>query len=82
MVVDSHVFEEKTFYRAHAMSDYYLRLRSKDMMLNSGQVDYRVVKILEVTKLAGADRPEQESIKFEIKPKIGIQILPFVRVKV
>jgi flagellar protein FlaH len=82
LVVDSHVFEGKTLYRAHAMSDYYLRLRSKDMMLETGQVDDRIIKILEVTKLAGADRPTQESINFEIKPKVGIQILPFVRVRV
>lgn len=82
LVLDSHVFEGKTLYRAHAMSDYYLRLKSKDMMLETGQIDDRAIKILEVTKLAGADRPVQESIKFEIKPKVGIQILPFVKVKV
>ena len=82
LVVDSHVFEEKTLYRAHATSDYYLRLRSKDMLLETGQVDARVVKLLEVTKLAGADRPAHESIKFEIKPQVGIQILPFVKVKI
>jgi len=82
LVVDTHVFEGKTLYRAHAMSDYYLRLKSKDMMLETGQVDARVIKILEVTKLAGADRPAHESINFEIKPKVGIQILPLVRVRV
>jgi flagellar protein FlaH len=82
LVVDSHVLEGKTLYRAHAMSDYYLRLKSKDMMLETGQVDDRVVKILEVSKLAGADRPIPESIKFEIKPKVGIQILPFVKVRI
>jgi flagellar protein FlaH len=82
LALDTHVFEGKTLYRANAMSDYYLRLRSKDMMIGQGQVDDRVIKILEVTKLAGADRPAQESIKFEIKPKVGIQILPFVKVKI
>lgn len=82
LVLDSHVLEGKTLYRAHAMSDYYLRLKSKDMMLETGQVDERVIKILEVTKLAGADRPAPENINFEIKPKVGIQFLPFVRVRV
>ena len=80
--MDTHVFEEKTLPRACAMSDYYLRLRSKDMVLGTGQVDTREVKILEVTKLGGAERPTQEGIKFEIKPRVGIQILPFVRVRV
>jgi archaellum biogenesis ATPase FlaH len=82
LVLDSHVIEEKTFSRVHAMSDYYLKLRSKDMILETGQVDTRMIKVLEVSKLAGAERHDQESIKFEIKPNVGIQILPFVKIKV
>ena len=54
----------------------------KDMMLDTGQVDTRKIKILEVTKLRGAERHSGEEIKFEIKPSIGIQILPFVKVKI
>jgi archaellum biogenesis ATPase FlaH len=82
LALNTHVLEGKLFSRVHAMSDYYLRLRSRDMMLESGQVDTRVIKLLEVTKLAGAERQEPEDIKFEIKPNVGIQILPFVKVKV
>ena len=82
LVMDTHVFEGKTLYRAYAMSDYYLRLRSNDMMLDTGQVDTRVIKILEVTKLGGAERHSGEGIKFEIKPRVGVQILPFVKVKI
>ena len=82
LALDAHVLEEKILFRVNAMSDYYLRLRSRDMMLETGQVDTRMIKILEVTKMAGADRHEQEAIKFEIKPKVGIQILPFVKIKV
>ena len=51
-------------------------------LLESGQVDTRVIKILEVTKACGVERQAQGGIKFEIKPKVGIQILPFVTVKV
>ncbi len=82
LALDTHVFESKTLLRAYAMSDYYLRLRSHDMMLDTGQVDTRVIKSLEVTKMAGAERWGQERIKFEIKPRVGIQILPFVQIKV
>lgn len=82
LALDTHVFERKALFRAYAMSDYYLRLRSHDVMLDTGQVDTRVIKALEVTKLAGAERWGQEGIKFEIKPKVGIQLLPFVQVKV
>ncbi len=82
LALDTHVFESKTLFRAYAMSDYYLRLRSHDVMLDTGQIDTRVIKALEVTKLAGAERWGQEGIKFEIKPKVGIQLLPFVQIKV
>ncbi len=82
LALDTHVLEGKMLFRVHAMSDYYLKLRSRDMMLETGQVDTRMVKILEVIKLAGADRHDQEAIQFEIKPKVGIQILPFVKIKV
>ena len=64
------------------MSDYYLKLRSQDVILASGQIDTRVIKMLEVSKLAGAERGGQEGIKFEIKPRVGIHILPFMQIKV
>jgi flagellar protein FlaH len=82
LVVDTHILEGKILNRAHEMSDYYLRLRSQDAMLQPGQVDTRVIKMLEVTKLGGADRRGQAGIKFEIKPRVGIQILPMVSVRV
>jgi archaellum biogenesis ATPase FlaH len=82
LVLDTHVFENKTLLRAYAMSDYYIRLRSHDSMLDTGQIDTRVIKTLEVTKLGGAERWGQENIKFEIKPNVGIQLLPFVQIKV
>lgn len=82
LVLDTHVFESKALVRAYALSDYYLRLRSQDMVLGAGQIDTRLIKVLEVTKLGGAERWGQEGIKFEIKPRVGIQILPFVQIKV
>ena len=82
LALDTHVFERKMLLRVQAMSDYYLRLRSHDMMIATGQVDTRQIKMLEVTKLAGAERRDAEPIKFEIKPGVGIQILPFVKIKI
>ncbi len=82
LVVDTHAFDSKTLTCAYAISDYCLKLRSRDVMLEAGQVDTRAIKILEVTKLHGAECPGQGGIKFEIKPKVGIQILTFVTVKV
>jgi flagellar protein FlaH len=82
LTLDTHIFEVATLSRVHAMSDYYLKLRSSDVMLASGQVDTRNIKVLEVTKLGGAERRAQEDLKFEIKPRVGIQILPLLRVKI
>ena len=82
LAVDSSVFEKKTLLRAYSMSDYYLKLRSNDAILDRGQVDTRIIKIMEVTKISGAERWGGEGMKFEIKAGVGIQILPFVRIKV
>ncbi len=82
LVLDTHVFEADALGRAYAVSDYYLRLRSHSPFLENGQIDPRVIKKLEVTKLAGARRYGDEGFKFEIKPNVGIQILPFVKVRV
>ena len=82
LAVGTHVFEEKTLSRAFAVSDYYLKLRSQDMVLASGHLDMRIVKSLEVTKKAGAERHSQTALRFEIRPGVGIQILPFVLVKI
>jgi flagellar protein FlaH len=82
MAIDSSAFEKKTLYRAFTMSDYYLKLQTNDPILDTGKIDTRIIKILEVTRLAGADRWGQAGIKFEIKSGVGIQILPFRRIRV
>jgi flagellar protein FlaH len=82
LTLDAHIFEPKTQVRAYSMSDYYLRLRSPDMLLETGQIDTRAIKTMEVSKLGGAERLGQEILRFEIKPKIGIQLLPFVKIRV
>ena len=39
-------------------------------------------RMLEALKLRGVERQAGEPIKFEIRPEVGIQILPFVKVKI
>jgi archaellum biogenesis ATPase FlaH len=82
LTTETHAFESKSLLRAYAMSDYYLKLRSQDAILEAGKLDVRVIKVLDVTKLCGAERWHEESMRFEIKPGVGIQILPFQRIKV
>jgi archaellum biogenesis ATPase FlaH len=82
LALGTHVFEDKTLSRAYSISDYYLKLKSQDTVLAGGHLDMRIIKSLEVTKKAGAERPSQMSVKFEIKPGVGIQILPFIQIKI
>ncbi len=82
MSIENHAFERKSLLRVYAMSDYYLKLRSQNAILEAGKMDVRVIKVLEVTKLCGAERWGEEGLKFEIKPGVGIQILPIMRIKI
>ena len=82
LAASSHTFEKKAISRIYAVSDYYLRLRSEDAIVEAGMVDERVIKILQVLKLNGAECQAIGTVKFEIKPKVGIQILPFTRIRV
>lgn len=82
LVVDSHVFEKRSLARAYAVSDYYLRLRNYDTMLETGQMELRIVKRLLVSKLGGVHRQGAEEVKFEIRPRVGIRFLPFVQIRV
>ena len=82
MSIESHAFERKALLRAYAMSDYYIKLKSQDAILQAGKMEARVIKVLEVTKLCGAERWGEEALKFEIKAGVGIQILPIMRIKI
>ena len=82
LVADTHTFEKGVRSRIHKISDYYLRLKSDDMMLWTGQMHDRVIKTLEVLKLQGVELQGGECTKFEIKPGAGIEILPFFKVKI
>ena len=82
LVMGTHLLDSKTLARAYTMSDYYMKLKSKDVIIGKGQVDIREMKIMEVTKLRGDERHGQGGINFEIRPRMGIQILPYVTIKV
>ena len=82
LTLDSHVMENSIRKRTYDMSDYYLNLKSPDLILKTGQIITRTLRSLEVTKLAGAERHNLEPYHFEIKPRIGIQILPFTKIRV
>ena len=75
LVAHSFGFDEETLTRASSLCDAHLRLRLE-------QVGSKLIKVLEVLKVRGADRPTGDIISFEIEPKIGMRIIPFSRAKV
>ncbi len=82
LVVHTHVFEKTTQYRVFTMSDYYLKLGSRDGMILPGIIDDRNIKTLEISKSHGVELSSKERIEFEIMPKAGIQVLPIVNIKI
>jgi archaellum biogenesis ATPase FlaH len=82
VALGSHVFEEKSLSRAVSVSDYFLKLKSQEVVIAGGHIDKRIIKVLEVTKLAGAERRWPTGLQFEIRPGVGIQMLPFIQVKI
>ncbi|MDD4858662.1 MAG: ATPase domain-containing protein [Dehalococcoidales bacterium] len=82
LVVSTHVLEKSTATRIFDMSDYYLHITMDEAAFKTEGIDNRAVRILKIRKLRGAEVRSGDTIKFEIKPKTGIQILPFVKVRV
>ncbi|OGO24280.1 MAG: hypothetical protein A2144_10130 [Chloroflexi bacterium RBG_16_50_9] len=82
LTIDTYALEKNIRPRAYSLSDYYMKLSSLNTILAPGNIDSRDIKALEVTKLAGAECHVPPCIKFEIKPNVGIQILPLVQIRV
>jgi archaellum biogenesis ATPase FlaH len=80
--LDTSACEFKVLQRSFQMSDYYIRLKNQDSVIDTDKIDTRIIKLMEVKRLAGAERWGQAGMKFEIKPRSGIQILPFMNVKI
>lgn len=75
LVAHSYAFEEELLSRARSLCDAHLRLKLE-------QVGDRLIKMMEVLKVRGADRPTGEVVSFEIEPKVGMRIIPFAKAKV
>jgi len=75
LVAHSYAFEEEMLSRSRSLCDAHLRLRLE-------QVGDRMVKLMEVLKVRGADRPTGEVVSFEIEPQVGMRIIPLAKAKV
>lgn len=75
LVAHSYSFEDQILSRVRSICDAHLRLRLE-------QVGDRMVKIMEVLKIRGADRSTGEVVSFDIEPKSGISIIPLAKARV
>ncbi len=82
LVTHSHIFDKVTYFRVFSMSDYYLRTDSSNKIISPGLIEERNIKTLELCKLRGVELQKPEIIGFEIKPMVGIHILPYCKVQV
>jgi archaeal flagellar protein FlaH len=75
LVAHSYAFNDEILPRTSALCDAHLKLRLE-------QVGDRLVKMLEVLKVRGAERRTGEVVSFEIEPKTGIRIVPLAKARV
>jgi flagellar protein FlaH len=75
LVAHSYAFEEEMLSRTRSLCDARFRLRLE-------QVGDRMVKLMEVLKVRGADRPTGDVVSFDIEPKVGMRIIPLAKARV
>ncbi len=75
LVAHSYAFDEEVLSRSRSLCDAHFRIRLE-------QMGDRMVKILEVLKVRGADRPTGDVVTFEVEPKVGMRIIPMSKARV
>jgi flagellar protein FlaH len=75
LVAHSYAFEEDMLSRTRSVCDARLKLRLEE-------VGDRMVKLLEVLKVRGADRPTGDVVSFDVEPKLGMRIIPLSKARV
>ena len=75
LVAHSYAFDEEVLARSRSLCDAHLKLRLE-------QVGDRLVKLMEVLKVSGAERATGDVVSFEVEPKVGMRIIPLNKAKV
>jgi archaeal flagellar protein FlaH len=75
LVAHSYAFDEEILSRTRSLCDAHLRIRLE-------QMGDRLVKIMEVAKVRGADSRTGDSVGFEVEPKRGMHIIPLSKARV
>jgi len=75
VVAHSYAFEEDMLSRTRSLCDARFKLRLE-------QVGESMVKLMEVLKVRGAERPTGDVVSFNIEPKMGMRIIPLAKARV
>lgn len=73
-VAHTYAFDEQLLIRIGSVCDAHLRLRIEE-------VGEKLVKVLEVAKIRGADKNTGNIISFDVEPGMGLKVLPMGRAK-
>ena len=73
-VVNSYAFGQAELSRVRSLCDAHLKLRTEE-------VGDRLIKILEVAKVRGAELSTGNIISFDVEPMMGMKIIPVSKVK-
>ena len=74
-IVNSYTFSEADLGRVRSMCDAHLRLLTE-------QVGDIMVKVLEVSKVRGAEMSTGNVVSFDVEPMLGMRIIPISKVNV
>lgn len=75
VVAHSYAFEEDILSRTRSLCDARFRMRLE-------QIGDSMIKLMEVLKVRGADRPTGDVVSFNIEPKLGMRIIPLAKTRV
>jgi len=73
-VAHTYAFDEQLLIRIGSVCDAHLRLRIEE-------VGEKLIKVLEVAKIRGADKNTGNIISFDVEPGLGLKVLPMGRAK-
>ena len=73
-VAHSYAFDENVMVRLGSMCDAHLRLRIETM-------GSKIIKILEVSKVRGAEMNTGNIISFDVEPNWGIRVIPYSKAR-
>jgi flagellar protein FlaH len=75
VVAHSYAFEEDMLARTRSLCDARFRFRLE-------QVGDSMIKLMEVLKVRGAERPTGDVVSFNIEPKMGMRVIPLAKARV